>query len=86
MQETQKYKNLLQKMEQSMNEKQRKRERERASTINPGDHDTFCQREQHQREGGTIPIHDLQHVDPSLQNNTNMNICQVLRKTKVTWA
>ena len=64
----------------------RERERERLSTINPGNHNTFCQREQHEREGGTIPIHDLQHVDPSLQNNTNMNICQVLRKTKVTWA
>ena len=37
-------------------------------TINPGDDHTLGEGQQHEGEGGTIPVHDLQNVDSTLQN------------------
>jgi hypothetical protein len=43
-------------------------------TIDPGDDNTFSQRQEHERENGTIPVHDLKNVDTTLwtyDNNYN---------------
>ena len=35
-------------------------------TIDPGDDYAFREGQQHEREGGAIPVHDLQNVDSTL--------------------
>ena len=37
-------------------------------TINPGDDHTLGEGQQHERESGAIPVHDLQNVDTTLQH------------------
>ena len=39
-------------------------------TIYPCDDEQFCERDDHKRESGAVPVHDLQYIDAALQNQT----------------